>query len=75
MHPIIQARIDDFHRQAAHDRMVRAAIQANRAGKRHNRSFARKLADPVVTRVLAMLGTRGSAVPKAQGPPVRRRWA
>ena len=65
MHPIIHyelnnARIDDLHRQAGRDRLVRASAQARRARGENGRNLASGAVGVFGRRLLIIMGARGA---------------
>ena len=65
MHPIIHyelnnARIDDLHRQAGRDRLVRASAQARRARRKHGKDPASGAVEVFARLMLITLGVRSA---------------
>ena len=65
MHPIIHyelnnARIDDLHRQAGRDRLVRASAQARRARGGNSRNLASGAVGVFGRRLLIIMGARSA---------------
>lgn len=80
MHPtarryLMNARVEDLHRKAEHDRLAKAASHARRARADHGKQWtAGHLATVLARRALALLGARGHAGRRHAGAGAAEIW-